>query len=311
MHAGARRPLLRRGDRGAAHRLDPASSRPTSTRCGPWATSRTVATCWRSWAGPRPHRRPRRRRARLGGRVLLHHLPAAARPRARHHPHDAAASRAAQRRTCAPCSSQGGTDLVDAVFVLGALPDVAPVRYDAIEPLPGRRIPSSASGSPRRCRAGCTSGSWRCSICGWTRPPCPSPTRTLPRTPGPSSAAGPGSPTGGSPIRSRSSSRSTPFRRPPSGSARPAGSPRCRCPPTSARRPAPGWLGIRMTAGPGGRRHGRRDLRPVGQPGARGGAVDAARAAALPRRSRLIPQPDPSHPTVLRVAGRSTMRRRP
>ena len=89
MHAGTRGPLLRRGHRGAADRRPRPSSRPTSTSCGPWATSRTAATCWRSWAG-RPRRRPGRRRHGLGGRLLRHHLPAAARPRAGHGAHDAA-----------------------------------------------------------------------------------------------------------------------------------------------------------------------------------------------------------------------------
>ena len=72
---------------------------------------------------------PASRRTELGGGVLFGHLSAGARGRPRHRADDAAAQRADGRprpRRAGP----GRDDLVDAVFVLGDLPDETSVRYD-------------------------------------------------------------------------------------------------------------------------------------------------------------------------------------
>ena len=95
MRAGVSGPLLRRGHRWWCPPKTPTCSRPPSTSCGRWATSRTAATSWRSWAGRRstPAEATQPRQG-LGDRVLLHHLPAAARPRAGDGAHDPAPPRA-------------------------------------------------------------------------------------------------------------------------------------------------------------------------------------------------------------------------
>ena len=108
---------------------------------------------------------------------------------------------------------QDGTDLVDAVFVLGRRSPTAPLRYDGVEPLQVAepadcvRLPPR---TPRPVHVGMLevidlrldprdAALLRLAAAGAHRPSC---------------AAGPGSPTGASPTRSLSSSPSTPYPRP-------------------------------------------------------------------------------------------------
>ena len=70
----------------------PGVSRPTCTRSGRWATSRTVATSWPSSAAPRRTTGREDGGRTLGDRLVGHHLPAAARARPGDHRDHAAAA---------------------------------------------------------------------------------------------------------------------------------------------------------------------------------------------------------------------------
>ena len=158
--------------------------------------------------------RPGRRRLGLGGRVLLHHLPAAARPRAGHGAHDAAPPRAlgrARPRRPRPGRRRPGRRGVRA----GRRPRHGhrPLRRHRAAAATRTRALRPPPTAPADRRPGRRHGSGRPPA--RSRPASPSRTLLRPRGRRPSSAAGPASPTGGNPIRSRSSSRSTPYRPPP------------------------------------------------------------------------------------------------
>ena len=167
------------------------------------------------------------------------------------------------------------------------LPAETTVRYDGTEPFqvpdPEECVRLTAADPDRRLRR----------HHGRARPParpghrCPSPDSPAARDARPSCAAGRASPTGASPTPSRCSSSLDAI------------------PPATLMIGSTGWVPtlqmstyVRASPGPGlarhphdgrprRRRHGRRDLRPLGQPRSCRGAVHPAGPAALPRRRGL------------------------
>ena len=176
MRAGASGPLLRRGHLGGAHGRPPPlrDHRARAVDGGRQAERRLPPGA----PGPGGARhRPGRRRLGLGGRVLLHHLPAAARPRAGHGAHDAAPPRAlgrARARRPRPGRRRPGRRGVRA----GRRPRHGRPSATPASSRCGYRNPSAASASRRTCRPASTSASWRWSTSASTRPA--SPSQTLP-----------------------------------------------------------------------------------------------------------------------------------
>ncbi len=75
---------------------------------------------------------------------------------------------------------QQGADVVDAMFVVGAVPVATTARYDGTPPFHAPDPASCVRLARETSRAASTSGSWRCWTSGSTRRPIPSPTHRHP-----------------------------------------------------------------------------------------------------------------------------------
>ena len=183
--------------------------------------------------------------------------------------------------------AQGGDDLVDAVYVLGALPEVPATRYDGTEPFhaPG---PEECVRLTPKIPTGVYVGIM--DVLDLRLDPATLPFAVSPPPPGtPAELARLDT------VRRRFGAR-RPFRsllrrRHPAGNAH-----------DRFHRLGADTADVRLRAGapgaglarhphdrrPGCRRDGRRDMRSLGQPGAHGGSVHPAGPAPLPRRDPLI-----------------------